>query len=99
MAIVYSNVLEEVYPGDAAWQHFAAVFAGEWHKCAFKEELVFQLSGNEDIAMVIYASIGDNAMAWLSHPVPALDQLSPFECMQNPRLIQRLKCMLMRMPR
>lgn len=92
-------MLETYYKGDEAWQVFVSAFEEHWEKCYFKEELIGALNGQEDIALVVYASVKDRWKSWIDQPIPALDGLSPHDCVKNQILLRRLRTMLMRMPR
>jgi hypothetical protein len=91
--------LENYYRGDEAWRRFAQNFHGELEKCPFAEELKSLLGGDEDIANVVYGSVGADALRLISAPVPALSGLSPRECLASPTTINRLRECLQRMPR
>lgn len=91
--------LENYYPGDASWQKFAALFADEWSTCQFQNNLLSALNNDKEIAMVVYGSVWQNAPTWIDEPVPALNILTPRECMKTEEGQKRLKTMLMRMPR
>lgn len=51
-----------------------------------------------DIAMACHHHLGDRALEWLDSIVPALDGLSPRECLKTKKLRRRLKECLWRMP-
>ena len=91
--------LERFYSGDEAWADFANVFKGELNQCKFRDDLVKIMGDDEQLAEVVYASVGDISMTWVCESIPALSGLSPVQCIQSPRTIQRLREMLMRMPR
>lgn len=97
--IMENDNLENYYPGDDSWHRFAMLFADEWANCLFKDELLSALNDNEDIAMVIYASVRQNALQWIDESVPALNSITPRECMKTEDGRKRLKTMLTRMPR
>lgn len=91
--------LENYYKGDDAWKAFVMNFEQNWLKCDYQEELVRDLGGQEDIAVVIFATVNDKCRTWIHQPIPALDGLSPQECVKSQMLLKRLRTMLMRMPR
>jgi hypothetical protein len=90
--------LERYYPGDAAWSNYVGVMSEAWPACGFQQSLLAELGGLTDIAQVVYALVGDDALRWIHSPAPALDGLSPLECLANADLARRLRSMLMRMP-
>ena len=91
--------IENYYSGEANWQKFAALFVDEWSTCQFQNELVSALDNDQEIAMVIYGSVQQNALQWIDKPIPALNNAAPRECMETEDGRKRLKTMLMRMPR
>lgn len=91
--------LENYYPGDAAWHRFAALFVDEWSTCQFRSELLSELNDDEEVAMVIYGSVQQNALQWIDKSVPALSNTTARECMKTEEGKKKLKTMLMRMPR
>ena len=93
------HCLEKYYPGDEAWEQLCHCFNEFWEACQFKSELVFALSGNEDISIVVFASVKEDALTWITQPIPALDGVAPVDCFSSEDKIMRLKTMLMRMPR
>ncbi|VAW87483.1 Signal transduction histidine kinase CheA [hydrothermal vent metagenome] len=94
-----NDSLENYFPGNKRWNDFVSCFENEWVECDFQNELIEQLSNNVDIAKVIYASVGTIALDWIKETVPALENLSPSECLKSFNGTRRLKTMLMRMPR
>ncbi len=91
--------LEKYYPGDAAWQNFAALFDDDWAACNFRADLLKALGGEEEIAKVVYGSVFRRALRWIDEPVPALLNQTPRACAGTEAGRKRLKTMLMRMPR
>lgn len=94
-----NDELENYYPGDDAWHRFAILFVDEWATCQFQNELLSALDDDKEIAMVIYGSVFEHALQWIDEPVPALNNLTPRECMKTEAGRKRLKTMLTRMPR
>lgn len=90
--------LAKYYPGDLAWERLVSVRAEVWPGCNFKEELIDKLDGHQDLAIAIYALVGDRAIIWIDRKIPALDGISPKECLASARGILHLKSGLMRMP-
>jgi len=90
--------LERYYAGDKAFAGLVSAYESEWEKCTFKEELLAAVNGNASIAMVTYGRLRGNALKWLVGGVPALDGLSPKECIKTENGLKRLKECLLRMP-
>ncbi|WP_396332789.1 hypothetical protein [Burkholderia anthina] len=89
--------LEQYYPGDASWQRFVKVF----DKSKSKQEvlaLAQSLNGDVELATVIYEVVGPGYDGWIHEKVPALDDLTPVECICDPALTKRLRTVLMRFP-
>lgn len=91
--------LEDFYAGDAAWRAFAALFRGQLTGSAEAAELTRLLGGDEALAEVIVGTVGDAALWWIEQPIPALSGLSPIRCVESARRRERLREMLLRMPR
>lgn len=91
--------LEEYYPGDDAWIKFSQCFDNEWEKCPSQSEVLQSVSGEIDIAKVVYGSFLAGYSQWLEMSVPALSDSTPTECLKTEIGEKRLKTMLMRMPR
>ena len=92
------STLEKYYQGDDLWRTFAETFSANWEQCNIKNELLVALGGHEDLAKVIFAAVGDSALTWINSPIPALDGLSPQECLRSEVLRKRLRVMLTRFP-
>jgi hypothetical protein len=90
--------LERYYLGDAAWDSFAALFAGELQASPIRDDVLAAVRDGR-IAAVIVGSFGSGAVEWLGKPVPALQGETPARCLESPAGPMRLKELLMRMPR
>lgn len=90
--------IEQYYPGDEIWDEFVEVVSADWSRCGFQDDLVEKLDGRKRFAQAIYHLAGDRALYWINQPVPALDGLTPVECLANKKLRQRLKTLLLRSP-
>ena len=90
------HCLENFFLGEDEWNDFVGYHTGVWDQCDFQQDLLLQVENKLDLAQVIYSHIGDYAITWMEEPVPALDGLTPVECLQAGRE-ERLKSMLMRM--
>ena len=92
-------MIENYYQGDKSWNDFVEVFPdkSELEKFKVYTKLNSELKNHSDLSRVIFESIGqESCLVWINHPVPALDGLSPKECLEGNLLI-RLRTMLMRM--
>jgi hypothetical protein len=88
------SALEKYYQGDDCWRKFAETFYANWEQCSIKNELFAAMGRREDLAKVIFAAVGDSALTWIDNPIPALDGLSPRECLRAEVLQKRLLVML-----
>lgn len=91
--------LEQYYSGDENWQDFVKI--AEQNTCLpddYKMKIVQALKGHYDIAIVVYYRLLDESFEWIYKKNPALENLTPIECLETPDLIERLKEALMRMP-
>lgn len=91
-------VLRDEYPGDAAWQRFVSVFRAEWAERTNRPYFMATI-GDEDVAIVLAASLGERAIAWFKTPIGALDKRTPAEVQKLPAGNRILRTLLMRMPR
>jgi hypothetical protein len=90
--------LEDYFHGDDGFHLFAVTCEHTWRKCPNQQRLLSAVVGNLDIAMACYHHLGDGAFEWLESAVPALDGLTPNECLKTEKLRNRLKECLWRMP-
>ena len=88
--------LEQYYPGDDKWAHFTSLSA-DTPDTMFTSRLVAILNGDIFLAKTIEGVVGDSSMEWIERKIPALDNLTPLNCIDNPMLYNRLKTVLMRM--
>ncbi len=95
---MHNTCLEHFYAGDAAWNRFAGLHMDGLSACAFQDRLCKTLNRHADIAAVVFARFGPDALTSISKPVPALGGRSIEECTRQPILVLRLKECLMRMP-
>lgn len=90
--------LESHYSGDNNWNDFVKLFEEFWEDNEAQCKLLVKLDNHLDLAKVINMSYGTN-LEKLERKIPALDGLTILECLKSPTLINRLREMLMRMPR
>lgn len=89
--------LEDYYLGDRAFADFSAAFCTEWDAFPHKDDLLLLVSGDVQIARPIAFHCGSLYSDWLRSKIPALDDITPLECLSTPSGIRRLKSCLMRM--
>ncbi|MBA6157373.1 hypothetical protein H3Z83_12720 [Tenacibaculum sp. S7007] len=89
--------LEQYYKGQKSWEIFIEVFDYNWKNSEFQKTLLSKLDNRIDLAKAIDYIIGETSLSWLNKNIPALDNLTPLECLKSEKLINRLKVCLMRM--
>ena len=87
--------IEDYYSGDLAFTNLASCYDIEWDKCQIKDQLI-EIIKDHDLAKLIYGSFLDNSIEWLDTNVPALEGLTPKQCLESNRGILRLRECLMR---
>jgi len=90
--------LEKYYPGDDDWNEYVIHFNDDWNESDIQLRLLNKLGNQQDLAKVISGKVGAEALNWVSKNIPALDGLTPIECLADDALVKRLKTALMRMP-
>lgn len=91
--------LRDEYPGDDAWGRFLSVFRPAWELCQDKGRYLAKIQDNE-LAIVLFASMGDHAISWFDRQCGALDNRTPSDVLRSEGLgINILRTLLMRMPR
>ncbi|MDO5968589.1 hypothetical protein Q4Q35_02105 [Flavivirga aquimarina] len=90
--------LEQYFKGQNSWEKFIEVFESNWKDPEFQKTLLSKVDNRIDLAKVIYYKFGETSLNWLDKNIPALDNLTPLECLKSEKLINRLKVCLMRMP-
>ena len=90
--------LEDDYPGDADWQSLVDLYKEDYLDDDART-LAQALEGHLDMAVILRGKRGlEESLWWVKRRVPALDNITPLECLADPVLIRRLKSALMRMP-
>ncbi|CAD0262881.1 hypothetical protein ACLIMJ_00345 [Pseudomonas veronii] len=90
--------LEDEYPGDADWQSMVALYKEDYLD-EDARTLAQALAGDLDVAVVLRGKRGlKEGLWWIERKVPALDNVRPVDCLEDPRLIKRLRTALMSMP-
>jgi hypothetical protein len=89
--------LEQYFRGQSSWDKFIEVFDKNWKNSEFQKTLLLKVDNRIDLAKVIDYHIGETSLNWLDKNIPALDNLTPLECLKSEKIINRLKVCLMRM--
>jgi hypothetical protein len=90
--------LEKFYSGDDAWEQCAAVaYKQYWVDSDTQKKLLEKVGGDLMLAAMIYAKTDGDCFIWLESKVPALRNIKPNQCIQDPKHINRLRETLMRM--
>ena len=88
--------LEDFYTDDQSFTEYSMCFQDEWAAFGNQVELLEMLGGNEELARPIAFHIGSSFRGWFTSSVPALDDLTPQQCLQTQEGIKRLKVCLQR---
>ena len=92
------DVLIDECPGEEAWSSFVEVFRSAWENVSDKDNLVREI-GDEDIAIVLNARMGYDAIAWVKQSIGALEQKSVLQVLKaGPSGKTAVKSLIMRMP-
>lgn len=88
--------LERFY-NDDAWCEFIEQLNTHHKKSCIESILSDLLRGNQELAMVIYVTLGSESLDWMHKRSYSLFNIKPIECLGNDNLEKRLKVQLMRM--
>ena len=88
--------LEQYYQSDDNWNCFSSFYA-VIPDSKITLQLLAILNGDILLTKTIEGIVGDSSLEWVQRKIPALDNLTPLDCINNPVLFNRLKEMLMRM--
>ena len=92
------DILVDEFPGEEAWLSFVEVFKPAWENLMDKDHFVHEI-GDEDIAIVLSARMGDDAITWVRKPIEALDQKSVLQSLAAGSFGETaVKKLIMRMP-
>ncbi len=91
-------MLEEYY-NHMHWENFVKLYNSYWENTDYQISLLNSLNGNIDIATVIYGIFELDSHEWINNNIPALENLTPKNCIESDVLLRRLKCCLTRIPR
>ena len=86
----------EKYFEEESWNQFSSLFKN--NNEAIVKMLAVNLDNNIILAIVIFGIFEKDSLKWITQKIPALNYLSPKECMAESKLKNRLKVCLMRMP-
>ena len=86
----------EQYFNEEYWGDFSLLFSAPIESEGY--EFLRQQLDDEELAKVVWATIGVTSVEWIYREVPALDNIKPIDCLCNEALIKRLKVCLLRMP-
>lgn len=96
MSVIY--ILRKEYPGDEAWKKFVSIFRPSWNSCGDKTTYLQALK-NEELAVVLFATMGARSLDWFCTPVRALDNKSPEHVLSAEHEgLKILRSCIMRMP-
>ncbi|AWM15207.1 hypothetical protein DI487_15965 [Flavobacterium sediminis] len=93
-------MLEKYYRGDDSWKEFLDVFPkySDLENDKFFKLLFSDLEMKKDLSIVIFELIGgEDSIDWIHQNNPALGNLKPIECINDDKLLMRLKTLLMRL--
>ena len=74
--------LEQYYKGQKSWENFIEVFDYNWKNSEIQKTLLTKVDDRIDLAKVIDYIIGETSLSWLNNNIPALDNLTPLECLK-----------------
>ena len=89
--------LEKYYKKDE-WENLVLLYNDKWIDSDFQIRLINTLNGNKDLAIVIWGEFKESAFNWIDKKIPALDNIKPIDCINDEKLINRLKVCLLRLP-
>jgi hypothetical protein len=85
----------EKYYDENNWKKFSEL-CKDYHSHN-TEKLIEKLNMDIELSKVVDKVVGESAVDWINRKIPALNNITPIECIRNRRLKNRLKEMLMRM--
>ena len=92
------DILIDEFPGNDEWLQFVEVFRPSWEHVSDQQWLSKEI-GNEEIAIVLNARMGNDAVAWMKQPIGALGNRSARDVLQNHSSGElAVKGLIMRMP-
>ena len=68
---------------NAFWSIFAELCHEEFEACSFKEQVLAECAGNEDIAWAVFFHLREQSISRLHQAIPALEHQIPFELVRN----------------
>jgi hypothetical protein len=85
----------EKYYNENNWEKFSEL-CKDYHSNN-TEKLIEKLNMDMELSKVIDKIVGESSVDWINRKIPALNNITPIECLKNRKLKNRLKVMLMRM--
>jgi hypothetical protein len=92
------ELLAQYYKGEDSWIEYSSLYADDWTDSNTPLQLLNICNGKIDLAKVISYHPGEQRIKWRNSNVPGLDNLVPIICLEDHKLINRLKVCLMRFP-
>ena len=90
-----TDELENYYCGDDAWENFAEICKNI--ETDNTKKLLELLNNDVKLANVIEYRLSENSLSWITRNIPALNNLKPVDCINDDKLLKRLKECLLRM--
>ena len=87
----------EKYFNEDNWIKFSSLFENKQNEMLVRLKLAEILDNDIRLSNVIFQAVGVESIEWIDKKIPALDNLSPKECLSDKQLKNRLKECLMRM--
>ncbi len=92
------DILIDEFPGNNQWLQFVDVFREAWKQVSDQPRFAREI-GNEEIAIVLNARMGHDAIAWMKQPIGALGNRSAQAVLRDhPSGEIAVKGLIMRMP-
>ncbi|NKI72796.1 DUF2384 domain-containing protein [Collimonas pratensis] len=92
------KILENEYPGDAAWRKFVLGAGTNQHASPSLAHLLDEKIDAE-LSAVLISTFGASAEDWLTNPCDALQRRTPIDVLRSePEGLKILRSVLMRMP-
>lgn len=92
------DILRDEYPGDDAWSRLVDVYRPNWQAAGYSFSSFAEL-GDDEVAIVLSATLGSDAIPWFFRPCGALGRKTPSEVLKSePQGLVVLRTLLMRMP-
>lgn len=91
--------LEKHYQGDESWNRFVNFYSNRDYDQTLFERLLASLNGEKDLAIVILGKFrNEKCLEWINSRPNVLDGVTAIECLDDEKLVKRLRTALMRFP-